>query len=105
MSAVRSVLFWAIFGGLAGTWAGGLISRAFLPWFNTPGAGIASQCACEPLAISTVSNTITFELVGLVVGAVVFAVLALVLGAGRKRKVEPAAPAAPSTPTTPPAAV
>ena len=62
MSAVRSVLFWAVFGGLAGTWAGGLISRAFLPWFNTPGAGIMSQCACEPLAISTVSHTLQIEL-------------------------------------------
>jgi len=94
MSAVRSVLFWALFGALAGTWVGGLISRAFLPWFNTPGAGIMSQCACEPLAISTVSHTLTIEFGGLVLGAVVFAVLAMVLGAGRKRKVEPPAPAA-----------
>jgi hypothetical protein len=95
MSAVRSVLFWALFGGLAGTWTGGLISRAFLPWFNTPGAGIMSQCACEPLAISTVSHTLQIELGGLVSGALVFAVLAIVLGAGRKRKVEPSAPATP----------
>ncbi len=95
MSAVRSVLFWAMFGGLAGTWVGGLIARAFLPWFNTPGAGIMSQCACEPLAISTVSHTLTIQLGGLVLGAVVFAVLAMVLGAGRKRNVEPPAPATP----------
>ena len=95
MSAVRSVLFWAIFGGLAGTWTGGLISRAFLPWFNTPGTGIMSQCACEPLAISTVSHTLQIQLGGLFAGALVFAVLAIVLGAGRKRKVEPSAPATP----------
>ena len=95
MSAVRSVLFWAIFGGLAGTWTGGLVSRAFLPWFNTPGVGIMSQCACEPLAISTVSHTLQIELGGLIIGAVVFSVLAIVLGAGRKRKVEPSAPATP----------
>lgn len=95
MSAVRSVLFWALFGGLAGTWTGGLIARAFLPWFNTPGAGIASQCACEPLAINTVSHTLTFEAGGLITGMIVFAVLAIVLGAGRKRKVEPPAPATP----------
>jgi len=95
MSAVRSVLFWATFGGLAGTWTGGLISRAFLPWFNTPGAGIMSQCACEPLAISTVSHTLQIQLGGLVSGVVVFGVLAVVLGAGRKRKVEPSAPATP----------
>lgn len=100
MSAVRSVLFWAVFGGLAGTWVGGLVARSFLPWFNTPGAGIMSQCACEPLAISTVSHTLGIELGGLLIGSVVFAVLAVVLGAGRKRKVEPTAPA-----TSPPAAV
>ena len=98
MSAVRSVLFWALFGGLAGTWVGGFISRAFLPWFNSPGAGIASQCACEPLAISTVSHTLQSSAAGLVIGAVVFAVLAIVLGAGRKRKVEPSAPATPPAP-------
>jgi hypothetical protein len=98
MSAVRSVLFWALFGGLGGTWVGGLISRAFLPWFNTPGAGIMSQCACEPLAISTVSHTLQIEGGGLIIGAVVFAVLAIVLGAGRKRKVEPSAPASPPAP-------
>jgi hypothetical protein len=95
MGAVRSVFFWAVFGGLAGTWAGGLISRAFLPWFNTPGAGIASQCACEPLAINTVSHTLMIELGGMVTGAIVFAVLAIVLGAGRKPKVQPSAPATP----------
>jgi len=95
MSAVRSVLFWALFGSLLGTWVGAFISRAFLPWFNTPGAGIQSQCACEPLAISTVSHTIQIELGGLLIGAFVFAVLAIVFGAGRKRKVEPPAPATP----------
>jgi hypothetical protein len=98
MGAVRSVLFWAMFGGLSGTWVGGVISRAFLPWFNSPGTGIASQCACEPLAINTVSHTLTIELGGLVTGAVVFGVLAIVLGAGRKRKVEPSSPASPPAP-------
>jgi hypothetical protein len=95
MSAVRSVLFWALFGGLAGTWTGGLVSRAFLPWFNTPGNGIMSQCACEPLAISTVAHTLQIQLGGLFTGALVFSVLAIVLGAGRKRTVEPSAPATP----------
>ncbi|HEY1416780.1 MAG TPA: hypothetical protein VGF41_02710 [Myxococcaceae bacterium] len=95
MSVVRSVLFWALFGGLAGTWVGGFVSRAFLPWFNTPGAGIRSQCDCEPLAISTVSHTLSIQLAGLVIGAVVCAVLAIVFGAGRKRRVEPPAPATP----------
>jgi hypothetical protein len=98
MSAVRSVVSWALFGGLAGTWVGGAISRAFLPWFNTPGAGIMSQCACEPLAISTVSHTLMIEFGGLIIGSLVFAVLAIVLGAGRKRKVEPSAPASPPAP-------
>jgi len=99
MGAVRSVFFWAVFGGLAGTWAGGLVSRVFLPWFNTPGSGIVSQCACEPLAVSTVSHTLMIELGGLLSGAVVFAVLAIVLGAGRKRKTEPSAPATPPAAT------
>jgi hypothetical protein len=98
MSAVRSVVSWALFGGLAGTWVGGAISRAFLPWFNTPGAGIMSQCACEPLAISTVSHTLMIEFGGLIIGSLVFGVLAIVLGAGRKRKVEPSAPASPPAP-------
>jgi hypothetical protein len=84
-----------MFGGIAGTWVGGFISRAFLPWFNTPGTGIMSQCACEPLAISTVSHTLQIEFGGLLSGALVFGILAVVLGAGRKRKVEPSAPATP----------
>ena len=95
MSVVRSVLFWTLFGGLLGTWVAGFISRAFLPWFNTPGAGIRSQCDCEPLAISTVSHTLQIQFGGLIIGGFVFAVLALVLGAGRKRKTQPSAPATP----------
>jgi hypothetical protein len=95
MSVVRSVLFWTVFGGLLGTWVAGFISRAFLPWFNTPGAGIRSQCDCEPLAISTVSHTLQIQFGGLIIGGFVFAVLALVLGAGRKRKTQPSAPATP----------
>jgi len=98
MSAVRGVLFWTVFGGLLGTWVGGFISRAFLPWFNTPGAGIRSQCDCEPLAISTVSHTLQIQFGGLLIGAFVFLVLAIVLGAGRKRKVGPSAPATPAAP-------
>jgi hypothetical protein len=95
MSAVRSTLFWALFGGLAGTWAGGFVARAWVPWFNAPGAGIRSQCECEPLAISSVSHTLGIQLAGLVIGSIVFAVVAIVLGAGRKRPVEPPAPATP----------
>jgi len=99
MGAVRRVLFWTLFGGLLGTWTGGFVARTWVPWFNAPGAGIRSQCDCEPLAIGTVSHTLSIQLVGLVIGAFVFAVLAIVLGAGRRRKVEPPAPA-----TSPPAA-
>jgi hypothetical protein len=95
MGALRAVVFWALFGGLLGTWAGGLVARAWVPWFNAPGAGIRSQCDCEPLAISTVSHTLSIQFVGLAIGTVIFAILAIVFGAGRKRKTEPSAPATP----------
>ena len=96
MSAVRSVLFWALFGGLAGTWIGDLVARSFLPWINNPGAGtVRSQCECEPLATSVAGHMLTFEIYGLIGGALVFSVLSIVLGAGRKRKSEPSAPASP----------
>ena len=98
MGAVRSTLFWALFGGLAGTWAAGFVARAFVPWYHTPGSGIRSQCECEPLTISTIGNTLGFMLAGLIIGTIVFTVLAIVLGAGRKKKVQPPAP------STPPAA-
>jgi len=88
-----------MFGGLLGTWVGGFIARTWVPWFNAPGAGIRSQCDCEPLAIGTVSHTLSIQLVGLVIGSFVFAVLAIVLGAGRRRKIEP-----PAAATPPPAA-
>jgi hypothetical protein len=95
MGAVRAVVFWALFGGLLGTWVGGLVARTWVPWFNAPGAGIRSQCDCEPLAIGTVSHTLSIQLVGLVIGTIVFGVMAIVFGAGRKRKTEPSAPATP----------
>jgi hypothetical protein len=95
MGALRAVIFWALFGGLLGTWGGGLVARAWVPWFNAPGAGIRSQCDCEPLAISTVSHTLSIQLAGLAIGTVICAVLAIVFGAGRKRKAEPSAPATP----------
>jgi hypothetical protein len=98
MGVVRRVVFWALFGGLAGTWAAGLVARAWVPWYHTPGSGIRSQCDCEPLTISTIGNTLGIMATGLVIGTIVFAVLAIVLGAGRKKKVEPSAP------STPPAA-
>jgi hypothetical protein len=95
MGAVRRVIFWALFGGLAGTWAAGFVARAWVPWYHTPGSGIRSQCDCEPLTISTIGNTLGIMFTGLVIGTIVFAVLAIVLGAGRKKKVEPSAPATP----------
>jgi len=95
MSVVRSVLFWVLFGALAGTWAGGLIGRSWVPWFNTPGGGIQSQCACGPITHETVAHMITFQVAGMIAGAVLALVLAIVLGAGRKRKVQPSAPATP----------
>jgi len=98
MGAVRRVIFWAFFGGLAGTWAAGFVARAWVPWYHTPGSGIRSQCECEPLTISTIGNTLGIMATGLVIGTIVCAVLAIVLGAGRKKKVEPSAP------STPPAA-
>ena len=95
MGAVRAVTFWALFGGLLGTWVGGFVARTWVPWFNAPGAGIRSQCDCEPLAIGTVSHTLSIQAVGLVIGTVVFMVMAIVFGAGRKRKTAPTAPATP----------
>ena len=97
MSAVRSTLFWALFGGLAGTWAAGFVARAWVPWYHTPGSGIRSQCECEPLTISTIGNTLGMMLAGLIIGLIIFTVLAIVLGAGRKRA-PPPAPAAPTAP-------
>ena len=99
MGAVRRVIFWALFGGLGGTWAAGFVARAWVPWYHTPGSGIRSQCDCEPLTISTIGNTLGIMFTGLVIGTIVFAVLAIVLGAGRKRKIEPAAPATPPAAT------
>lgn len=92
MTVVRSVLLWALIGAFVGTWAGGMVARAFLPWFNTPGAGIRSQCDCEPLAINTVGHTLSLELGGMLTGTVIFPILALVFGAGRRKKIEPAPP-------------
>ena len=98
MSAVRSTLFWALFGGLVGTWAAGFVARAWVPWYHTPGSGIRSQCECEPLTISTIGNTLGIMLAGLIIGTIIFAVLAIVLGAGRKRRAPPPAPATPTAP-------
>lgn len=95
MSTVRNILLWVLFGAGAGTWAGGFFAQSFVPWFNTPGTGIQAQCACADLARSVVGHMLTFELWGMLAGAVAFLVLGLVLGAGRKRKVEPPAPATP----------
>jgi len=97
MSAIRNILLWILFGALAGVWAGALVAQKFVPWFNTPGSGIVAQCECHQISVDTISRTLSYELIGMVVGAIVFLVLALVLGAGRSRRVEPpAAPAAPA---------
>ncbi len=93
MSVVRSVLFWALFGALAGTWAGGVFARYWLPWYNSPNAGIMSQCACRPLAESTVTSTLMHQAIGMAIGAVSFVVLAVVLGAGKKKAAPPPATA------------
>jgi len=97
MSAIRNVLLWIFFGALAGVWAGALVAEKFVPWFNTPGSGIVAQCECHQISVDTISRTLTYEGTGMVIGAVVFLVLGLVLGAGRSKRTEPpAAPAAPA---------
>lgn len=92
MSAIRNVLLWIFFGALAGVWTGALVAQRFVPWFNTPGSGIVAQCECHQLSVDTVNRTLTYELVGMVVGAAGFLIISLVLGAGRGRKREPPAP-------------
>jgi hypothetical protein len=98
MSAIRNVLLWIFFGALLGVWTGGLVAQRFVPWFNTPGSGIVAQCECHQLSVDTVNRTLTYELVGMLAGAIAFLVIGLVLGAGRGRRKEPppatAAPAA-----------
>ena len=98
MSAVRNVLLWMLFGALGGVWAGALVAKQFVPWFQTPGAGIVAQCECHQLSVDTVSRVLTYELVGMVAGAIAFLIIGLVFGAGRRRRPEPppaaAAPAA-----------
>jgi hypothetical protein len=96
MSAIRNVLLWVFFGALVGIWAGGLVAEKFVPWFNTPGSGIVAQCECHQISVDTINRTLSYELIGMVVGGVVFLVLGLVLGAGRSKKREP--PAAAPTP-------
>jgi hypothetical protein len=96
MSAIRNVLLWVFFGALAGVWAGALAAEKFVPWFNTPGSGIVAQCECHQISVDTINRTLTWEVIGMVVGGVVFLVLALVLGAGRSKKPQP--PAAAATP-------
>jgi hypothetical protein len=98
MSAVRNVLLWIFFGALAGMWAGALVAEQFVPWFNTPGSGIVAQCECHQLSVDTVNRTLTYELAGMIVGAIAFLVIGLVLGAGRSRRPEPPAAAASPAP-------
>ena len=97
MSAIRNVLLWVFFGSLVGVWAGALLAQRFVPWFNTPGAAIVAQCECHQISVDTVNKTLTFEGIGMVIGAILFLVLALIFGAGRSKKPEPPAAAAPAS--------
>jgi len=90
MSAIRNVLLWVFFGSLVGVWAGALLAQRFVPWFNTPGAAIVAQCECHQISVDTVNKTLTFEGIGMVIGAILFLVLALVFGAAHSfRSAEP----------------
>jgi len=98
MKVVRAVVWWALCGALFGTWAGALVARTWVPWFNTPSAGVIAQCACEPLTLSTISHTISTELIGMICGAVLFVSLSLVMGAGRTKAEPPKAATPPAAP-------
>jgi hypothetical protein len=100
MSAVRNVLLWILFGALGGMWVGGLVAQRVVPWFNTPGAGIVAQCECHQISVDTVDRVLSYELIGMIAGAVVFLVLGLVLRAGRRRRPEPPATTPPTPATT-----
>lgn len=94
MSLVRRLLFALFFGALVGVVVATPIAASMIPWYNTPATGQA-LCSCAETAHVVVWQLVRWQVIGAVIGAVVFMILTGVL-AGRRRRQPPAttAPAA-----------
>ena len=94
MSAVRSVLVWALVGALVGVVVASFAVPPLLSWYNEPGritsnGQVQTLCNLPELIRYTSSRLIRGQLIGAAVGAVLFTLLGLVV----RRPAQPLPPA------------
>jgi hypothetical protein len=82
----------ALSGAILGMLAVSLLAPSFITWYVTPGVQGQALCNCPKLAHSVIGQLLEAQLVGAIVGAILFLVVGVLFGRSRKRAVPPAAP-------------
>lgn len=93
---VKNVMLFLLLGAACGNAVATLIAPGFLSWYNTPGDNLgATQQICNLGLIvkQTANSLIRAQLIGSLVGGVVFVIAGLVIARMRTVKAHP--PAAP----------
>jgi hypothetical protein len=89
-------------GGVLGDVVTILLAPNFITWFHTPGTG-AALCNCADVAKETAGTLVRAQLIGTLVGAVVFVIIGelayrLLRAKRRQAEVSAAGPGAPIAP-------
>lgn len=92
VAMMKTMGVFALIGAIVGDVLATLIAPSFLTWYNTPGAGaVQTICDIRQMSQTIFDQLIRAQLIGAVAGAVVLAVVGVVVARRRMAREAPAA--------------
>ena len=85
-------------GAIIGMLVASLIGPRFIAWYMTPGSQGQALCDLPKLTASIVSQLFEWQLIGAIVGAVLFLVIGVVIIRSRRNAARPGLPDGTATP-------
>ena len=92
MQRTKNLLLIVTLGLLTGDVVTGLLAPGLLAWYNTPGGSSQALCNCTELVRATTDSLLRAQVIGSLIGGVVFLVLGVLLGGRRMPVAAPVPP-------------
>src|SRR5687768_8868826 len=95
MATIKKFLAWMLGGAILGVVVASLIGPAVLTWYRDPGPGVPVGFNLAPYARGAMNALLGAQAIGALIGAVVLLVIGVLVHRAAARKVPPAPPATP----------
>ena len=86
MNRFKTVLIAMLVGGLLGNWVAAFAGQRLSVWYNQPGSGTNALCNCRELAENVTGMLLKWQFWGLLAGAVVGLLAAVLFWTTRRGK-------------------